>query len=243
MTQSPISEFRDEERWHFSDLDQNRFAMALAQIDRYYNFLRTILNRLNVSTVSMVALNSEYMKNMKPGTHAVTVEEAQLLDKMSSLQVLIQLDIESYYIFGKIILDKTSNFIELFFGSQRGCTLRSHDNLVKSIKRYCADKGLLLPANFIELATIAKSTISDYRDKQIEHHNNSRRIMGISMSVEGITLAPGHFYPKETDHNAIMSTPIKQVMKLLDDYIGTFTELIRANRGKGKFELKEKTNA
>ena len=53
----------------------------------------------------------------------------------------LHLEIESYYLFSKIMLDKIVHALEFYFGQGRKKSLDSHDGLVKNSASYVARKA------------------------------------------------------------------------------------------------------
>lgn len=239
--QTPIKTFREAERWYYSDMDQNMFAVGIGQPDRYYEFLQIIKGRFDAVREPFVKINADLQKGMLPGVRPVTEEEWKAMQESSILQKSIQLDIESFYVFAKITLDKIANFLERYFGPERGCSFRSHDNLVKHFDKYRDAKGLNIPNEFTELAATLKETVSDFRDKQIEHHRNPRRTVGIAWTSDGnLRLTPIHFNPKEGDQEQKLSIPLSLTMNDLDRYLESVFELIRRDRAKGTYSIRDK---
>jgi hypothetical protein len=56
---------------------------------------------------------------------------AALMSQSQGLTSDLHLEIESYYVFAKIILDDVARAIEYYFGPHRGLALDSHDGLAK----------------------------------------------------------------------------------------------------------------
>ena len=102
---TPVTTFRDAERWYYTDTDQNMFAIALGQINRYYRFLQIIKDRYDSATKPFVQIETDLQKGIQPGVHAVDETEWKAMQESNFLQNNIQLDIESFYVFGKITLD------------------------------------------------------------------------------------------------------------------------------------------
>jgi len=142
VSPSPIDKFTHDERWHYSASDQNYFAIALLQVGKYYDFLLLIKERFDPSAKEFVQINEDLQKAIPPGISQVPTQQAELLDKSFYLQKTIVLDIESFYVFAKILLDKLARFIEQYFGQAKGCSLRSHDRFVKSFAKYVERIGL-----------------------------------------------------------------------------------------------------
>jgi hypothetical protein len=240
--QTPIKAFRDKERWQYSATDQNMFAVAIGQINRYYEFLMIVKARYDSETKSFIQLNPFPGEGVREGVRQVTTDEIDRMIQSSALQANIQLDIESFYVFAKVTLDKIAQFCEIYFGNQRGCTFKSHDNLVRYFSRYIEAKELSFPTGFLELSEKLKDLVSEFRDKHIAHHKNPRRMVGISWSADGdIKLMPTYVNPKQNDKPQMASSPLSQLLELVDAYLEMLFSAIEKNRTKGTFTIKEGT--
>ena len=241
--QTPIKAFRDKERWQYSDMDQNMFAVAIGQINRYYEFLLIVKARYDSETKYFIQMNPFPREGVQEGIRQVTTDEFDKMIQSSALQANIQLDIESFYVFAKVTLDKIAQFCETYFGNQRGCTFKSHDNLVKYFSRYTEAKGLSFPTGFLELSQKLKDLVSEYRDKHIAHHKNPRRMVGIIWSTEGnIQLMPTYVNPMGSDKPQTVSSPLSQLLELLDAYLELLFSAVESNRTKGTFAIRKGTS-
>lgn len=137
-----IRQFRDGERWHYTDADQNLFALSVSQADRYYQFLGILRSRIEATATALAELHQRMYCSAEPGIHQLSEEEGQLLDASSSLQTQIQMDVETFFVFAKILLDKLAHFLEHYFGPESGTSFRSHDKLVKFFSKFVAAKEL-----------------------------------------------------------------------------------------------------
>jgi len=242
--QTMITAFRDNERWNYTDTDQNLFGVAVAQIDRYLGFLLLVKHRFDSAAEPFIRIESYFKQGMEPGVRQVSEAEWKAMQESSLLQTNIQLDIESFYVFAKIMLDKIAIFIEQYFGPGRGCSLISNDKLVRDFGKYSTLKNLSVPKEFVEIASILKELVSDFRDKQIEHHRNLRRTIGIMWTQDGnILMMPGHLNPKESDPLQSASTPLSAILIELGKYLECFFELIRTNRTKGIYAIRKKQDS
>jgi hypothetical protein len=122
---------------------------------------------------------------------------------------VLHLDIESFYLFAKIYLDKIAHAFEFYFGPGRGKSMDSHDQLVKNFPAYAKEKGLTLPSDLMSIATRLKSDISDYRDYEIAHEKSPRRLSGTVFDTEGkMRIIATHLYPTKKDQQkGVESTP------------------------------------
>jgi hypothetical protein len=88
---------------------------------------------------------------------------------------LIHLEIENFYPFAKILLDKIAHSLEFYFGPGRKKSLDFYNGLVKNFPSYAVAKRLRLPADFMTIAAGLKKDISDYRDYEIRAREKSAK--------------------------------------------------------------------
>lgn len=129
----------------------------------------------------------------------------ELPEKRECVSDELHLDIESFYIFAKIFLDKIARFIEHYFGAQvRHRPLDSHDDLVRNLEIYAESKGLTLPIGLMTTAARLKTKIADHRDYHISHEKSPRTVHGIQITSEGLTkLVLVRIYPKGSEAEGI----------------------------------------
>ena len=91
----------------------------------------------------------------------------------------------------------------------------------------------------MDFAVMLKRDVSDFRDYQISHEKNPRRLNATMFDNEGnVWMAGTSLYPKEKDQQ-VESKVLKQMMQDLDLYIDSVISLLRANINKTR--LKRKT--
>jgi hypothetical protein len=52
-----IRRFHDGERWHYTDADQNLFALSVSQADRYYQFLGILQPMIEAAATALAELH------------------------------------------------------------------------------------------------------------------------------------------------------------------------------------------
>jgi hypothetical protein len=231
-----LSDFIGAERERFANEDNNKFAMSFSQIYRYSAFLDIILKRYE-------EVSSKFFENTKatqaavlPGTHPMTGQLMTLHEEGIRLNIMLHLEIESYYLFAKIMLDKIVHALEFYFGQGRNISLDSHDNLVKYFEAYAEQKGLVLSPEFRAMAKILKTDISDYRDYEIAHEKSPRRMSGTMFDSEGnMKMTAMSLYPTEKDQQ-VESKVLHDLARDLDIYITQVIELIRTNGAKTRLK-------
>lgn len=233
-----LSAFISSERSYFEVEGNNMFAMAFGQVRRYYGFLVLIKARHDRLSDNYRKLSERCMALIPThsGPAPITKELGAVMEEMSGMSVQFQLEIESYYVFAKIMLDRVAHFIEFIYGPARRLPLDSHDQLTKHFKGYCAAKGLKDFVNVETLLSSLKQDISDYRDYQIAHEKSPRTIRAIAISDAGdASVMATKIYPKESDGQVQSQSPAKLELDLLR-YLTEIMALVRANREQCKLK-------
>jgi hypothetical protein len=231
-----LSDFISSERERFADDDNNKFAIGFSHISRYQLFLSVILQRYEEASRSFFENTNAMQATLLPGTHKLIDAQVRLYEDGVRLNVLVHLEIESYYLFAKIYLDKVAHALEFYFGQGRGQSLDSHDQLVKNFAAYAEEKSLALPADFMCIAAALKKDISDYRDYEIAHEKSPRRLSGTVFDAEGRMQILGiSLYPTDTDKQVESKVP-HDLAKDLDAYIACVIELLETNRANTKLK-------
>jgi hypothetical protein len=224
-------------------IDQdNMFAFAFGKVTRYWGFLEIIYERYKVAGSAYIENTKALLETIKRGgSHPLTEEQERLHEAGYPLQEAVQLEIESFYLFAKILLDVVAHAIEYYFGPARGVSLDSHDNLSKDFYRYADMKGLDKDDSFYKKITELKTLIADFRDYQIAHEKSPRTMKGTLFDNDGnVRLGVGRLYPKESDLQ-VDSSDLTNLRTELEGYVELVTTFIEANRDKTALKLAETT--
>jgi hypothetical protein len=218
-------------------LDNNLFALSFDQIGKYHEYLLAIKSRFDEESKPYIEAGRR-ITTFAPSTEQADADLVAFFDLSRKYSHLIHLDIESFYVFAKIVLDKIAHCIEHYFGHGRGCSLRSHDFLVKNFNKFSQQKALIVPPDLLGKAIKLKEQIADFRDKQIEHNRNPRTIMGTSFgSPDGVVMFLTQMFPREGDPGQIASTPLHKLLAAIDGYMLELFSLVRENRLKSVFKV------
>jgi hypothetical protein len=231
-----LTDFILRERERFENEDNNKFAMSFAQISRYRSFLDIILARYEDAAKRFMANTNALRASFLPGTNPVTPAQQTLHEEGAQISSELHLEIESFYLFGKILLDKIAHSLEFYFGPVRKRPLDSNDDLVKNVAAFAAEKSLTIPAGFLERAGQLKTDVSDYRDYEIAHEKSPRRMSGTVFDDSGARIAAVSLYPTEKDQQ-VESKAVHNVIKIIDGHIEAAISLIEQNRDKSRLKL------
>lgn len=234
-----ISDFITSNRNKFADKHNNMFTFSFGEIQRYYEFLEIISGRWEGIEAEYVAGVRHMMETSKknPGTHVMTTNEWALHEESRKKSTLLHLEMESYYLFSKIMLDKVARSIEFFFGATRNLPLDSHDDLTKNLVKIAEQKSLLVSEGLLVLIPRLKKTVSDFRDQQIAHQKSPRVTRGTVFSDDGSTkIMINMLYPKETDVQS-EGVNLSELRALIDQYLDEVVRFLEVNFIKTRLNL------
>src|SRR5438093_7112663 len=120
-----LTEFLLTERERFSTRDNNRFGMTFSHLTRYYQFLLIIVQRYHDASEAFMANMRMSHSLTKPGSHLITQEHRRILEEGYALSTKLHMEIESFYLFAKILLDRVARVLEFYFGPVPGRSLDS----------------------------------------------------------------------------------------------------------------------
>jgi hypothetical protein len=176
------------------------------------------------------------------GTRELTADEFEQLQAHSRLAQSVHLEIESFYLFAKILLDKFALFVQDYFGKVEGCPLTSHDKLSKNIHGFAQAREIGLPDGLAEGCVWLKEHISDFRDKQISHMQNPRSMYVTMFNLDNPNARIGitNLYPNERElqRSQVESEELPSLLEQLYTYIDQICELVTSNRLRTRYQLK-----
>ena len=173
-----LGDFISRERNRNEGEDNNRFAFSIGQVALYLDFLQLSCGRHDEAMAAAARALDEMRMGKPHGDVTVGPQYLEALTQLNLNSFLVQYEIECFFLFAKILLDKVANFVWDYFGQARNLSLRSHDQLVKNLSKYSRKKEISLPDSFVELASSLKDTVADYRDKQIAHLQSPELLRG-----------------------------------------------------------------
>ena len=236
---SALFNFIVTEREYYTNEDGNLFASSLGEALRYYKFLLIVADRYKKISKKMVSISNKERKftpTQTGGPFPVTNEQMRLMEEWSQLNTLVHLEIESFYLFAKIFLDKIALFIQHYFGQGRGISLRSHDKWTKNHDKFRLAKDLTYPQGFSQNIIFLNKRIIDYRDKQIAHLYSQRTVRGTGWGDTKHMMISA--YHSENGGQAV-SEELPELIQAFDRYVQLLITLIESNRAKTRLELRK----
>lgn len=225
--------FVNTDRGRFETRDSNVFASAFSKIKRYYEFLRIILKRHDEASKALLSNTNQLQSISKKGTHSLTEEQSQLYQEAARIVTDVHLEIESFYLFAKILLDNVARAVEYYFGPARGLALDSHDDLAKRLDEYAKGKCLSdIPEKLRAVINVIKTEISDYRDYEIAHENSPRSMKATLFSTvdqSATRVVRLRLFPTERDVQTESKSLLDLIAKL-DEYLNEMLVWLNANK-------------
>lgn len=239
-----LSKFIDNERNCFETRHDNMFSFTFSEILTYHNYLEIILDRYKSISKDFVVNTKEFHESIKQKSGTMNEQQIELMREWQLITKHLHLEIESFYLFAKILLDKISLAIQFYFGSARALSLASHDNLRRHIENYAELKGLSINSELLEIINKLKEDISDFRDYQIQHirdYRQGRIARGTIFDGEGNTkLSLISVYPTEKDKQ-YDSRSLSELFEEINTYIDKVIQFIESNRIKTTLSVKNTT--
>jgi hypothetical protein len=233
--------FVRETQKHFDARQNGLLYCSINNAYKYYSILAIIKRRYLFISKKLSAQYEQLNKMFMGVDGPLSNVQDSCLNKCKNLCEIAQLDIESYYVFSKILLDKLAHFIELYFIPVRGLSLDSHDQFTKNFEALCKRLNLCNVDKLKSIIILLKSDISDFRDYQIVHEKCPRTIrsFGVETCVKTkkqATMMLTRLYPKESD-TQIHSRRILELDGIISAYINEITNFLRMNLDKSRGKL------
>ena len=140
-------EFLKADWEHYMPSHHDDLCHAVDSLIHSERSLRTIAARHSDLLLDFKALEptcSAYLLRAHP--RYLSPEERHAISRHSEVIALIHLDIETFYLFAKILLDRIATGIEVWFGAARSMSVSSHSKLTRNCERYARCIGIELPS-------------------------------------------------------------------------------------------------
>ena len=229
-----LFEFVGSQRDRFEVQHSNVFAFSWSKITRRLAFLDIIERKYLEASEAFIANSEACQSLIKPGDHLVGPELAALQEEGIGLSAELHLQIESYYLFAKIVLDDVARAIEYYFGTARGLPLNSHDDLAKNLDQYATAKALGVDAELTAAIADLKHRISDVRDYKISHEKSPRTMTGTMWDRDNrlARIAMMRLYPRATDPEQFETEPLPALRQAIHDYLDRVINFVTNNETK-----------
>lgn len=236
----PLSEFIGNERRRFECDDNNRFAFSFSKIVTYRGFLDIIIARFEPASRKFAVLLEENIQLARANPangRPLGARELELLEEIGELQNHLHLEIETFYQFAKIVLDKTALSFEVYFGPQRNCSFISFSRFNNALAHLEPLFGVT-PELKASCAGLERE-ISHYRDKRVVHEYRAELVHAITITNgHSFSITPACIRAKSLEDFEGSRDP-RELLPLIDGYLWGYIDLVRRNAAKTKLRTIE----
>src|SRR5207247_1838375 len=174
-----IHSFVEERLRHPDNRTVNLLNGSVSAWLRYYEFLNLIRDRYGKTSTAFVAAmkrQQEGMMSNPAGPRRLTQDEWEEMQRNAEIGRRLHLEIESFYIFANILLDRVASTFRFYFWGKPNW---NHMHLATNLRNICVKKSLRVPdANLLQMPADLQEHIVEYRNKRIEHVEEPRLHFG-----------------------------------------------------------------
>jgi hypothetical protein len=228
----------------------NLLNTSLGAWRRYFGFLQIISNRYLEATVpyvegiqrEMAAIQAKARGNSQLMAIPCTPEDLAEAQRLAGLAAAIHLDIESFFVFANILLDRVASTCRYYFWKRADW---NHRQLMDSFENISRRKGLRLPdPDLLKMPCNLHGRIVSYRNTRVEHVEEPRVLFGTMWGLDKkARIAPSIIYPVGDEAKTAQEPTgdIEEIMALLDQYLTAILDFFEANADKSILPHSEPT--
>ena len=213
---------------------------------RYYRFLQIIRSRYTEAAVPYVEeLLRDLARRQEDAGQAgqsagrpVTEQEYAEMMRMADTALQLHLDIESFFVFANILLDRIASTCRYYFWKRADW---NHRELMDNLANICSRRPLRVPdQGLLRVPSELAAMIVSYRNTRIEHVEEPRFMCVTSWGPDKKPkILPTLLHPKEGETETIQkpSQDIDEIMLRLDAYMVSMLDFFDANADKSILPL------
>lgn len=169
-----------------------------------------------------------------PGkSRQVTPEELEEMERTRTLTLRVHLEIESFYVFANILLDRIASTFRFYFWRRPKW---NHRQLAQNLEKICTKKFLVVPLDdLLKMPHKLEELIVAYRNTRIEHVEEPRLIFGTSWGPDKrAKITPNVLYPAPGEVEKIQhsTADLDGLLASLDTYMTSMLDFLDANADK-----------
>lgn len=217
---------------------------------RYYGFLLAIRSRYEQISTRYVQASRMQFERMKSELGAgqssprpLTPGELVGAQRLDEIRQTLHLDIESFYVFANILLDRIASTFGYYFWRKPKW---NHWQLVSNIERICAEKPLAIVApDILTIPAELQRHVVAYRNTHIEHVEEPRLLFGTAWGPDNkAKIHPTLLYPEHGDAEAlqIFTGDLDEILGLVSKYIIGMLDFFDANADKSVLPREQATS-
>jgi hypothetical protein len=225
----------------------NLLLSSLGTWLRYYGFLEVVRSRYGETSIRSTEAIRIQQENIRretqtnqPSSCPYTQEEWLELQNLLETSKMLHLDIESFYMFADILLDRMASTFSYYFWRNPKW---NHRKLVDHIEKICEGKRLTITNG--EILTIPYNLLQivvEYRNKHIQHAQEPRLIFTTSWDSDlkaKIRPMLSHSQEGEVESFQKSTHDLNDILDLIGRYIIAMLDVFEANADKSVFPHKQ----
>jgi hypothetical protein len=215
----------------------NILRLSLSTCLRYYAFLEIIRDRYDEVSKAYVTQAERAFEARKdsPDPRPVTEDELKEYKTLAELGLRLHLEIESFYIFAKILLDRIADTFAYYFDRPWKGLGSTHSKLTGQFKQIYAENKLEGGTDgFVDLLLELKTRIVEHRTDNIEHTSDPRLIHGTLWGTDKkAKITTVVLYPQEPGfpaHEQKQTDDLDELASFLEQYLSKIIDFFEFNR-------------
>lgn len=229
-----IRDFVTSESALYMPEGSNRLSVAAAGAVQCEMYLEEIVRRYTGASAAHTMALRELFDSLPRGASVVSPEQQRTLDDLAHRGVLVRLEIESYYLFSKILLDRLAKLMHWWVGgtsATRGRSIDRHSLVSKELSSLVQSGIVWAPEGMASQAAELQRKVSNYRDHHVTH-DSAHAHQGMSVDKDGRSRivkfrlgagVQGKFNAGESGH-------IEELEGLRDSYLTMVIQFLAGNR-------------
>ena len=213
---------------------------TLAHCDRYLRFVRIVVDRYEAANAAYVDHSIRFKAKMREAaggtggssSRRLTEEESKEFLAKWTLGETLYLEIECFYLFAKILLDRVADVVCLYFGHQRPGKGSSHSRLINgAFVHICRSKSIDDRGLMAMLEDLHRRVVRHKTDV-VEHLADPRWFPGIGFGGDHrVTVSMGLTAPNEgeTEFDTRETEDPAALLKEIEDYVVAVIDFLETN--------------
>lgn len=220
--------------------DAAQLHAAFGHVLRGYRYLELIHERHVPTAKRYKELLALIFTKMDPAFDggAITYDDemATMDAEMADLLDIAHLDLETFFLFAKTVLDRIAQYIELYFGPEPKLPVRAHEKLYANFSEYATRRGIVVPDGFTQSVRDVHDMIFTH---QAESATNDARV---AQSPSDLMIAHTDERPGPNGAHRVtrLSLTTGQLLNVVDAYLRLVLEFVRRNPNRARMLRKRK---
>jgi hypothetical protein len=167
-------------------------------------------------------------------------EMATMDAEMGDLLDIAHIDLETFYLFSKTVLERVAQYVELYFGPEPKLSVRTHEKLRANFDEYTTRRGVVVPDEL-------RATLDSVHENIFAHQadsatNDSRQ----AQSPSDLMMAHTENRPGPNGATGAvtqLSLTTGQLVQVVDAYLRSIVDLVKRNPNRARLLRKRKAPA